>query len=88
MSPCVSFQVKGVIETFSAEGTKISFYIAVTLHVSVQKALKCESFLADSTLKFGGIFITAGWRKLVRFWSHGGIKCQRIFDAMSTIYKF
>lgn len=84
----MSFQVKGVVETLSAEGTKISFHIAVTLHVSVQKALKCESFLADPTLKFGRILITPGWRKLVRFWSHGGIECQRIFDTMSTIYKF
>ena len=87
VSPCVSFQVKGIIESFSTKCTKVTLYITVTFHVSIQKALKCKSLLADTTLKFWGIFIAPGRGKLVRFWSYWGVEGQRIFDAMSTIYQ-
>jgi hypothetical protein len=39
MRPCVSFQVKRVVEALSAEGAEIPLDVAVTLHVSVEEAL-------------------------------------------------
>lgn len=36
MCPCVSFQIKSVIETFPTESAKVAFSVTVTLHMSVQ----------------------------------------------------
>jgi len=59
MSSCVSFQVEGVVEALSTEGTKIAFHITVALHVSVEKSLQAETFLADFALELA-----------VLLWSH------------------
>ena len=47
----MSFQVEGVVEALSTEGTKIALHIAVAFHVSVEQSLQTESLLADFALE-------------------------------------
>lgn len=39
MSTRVSFQIESIVESFTTEGTEISFDITVTFHVSIKKSL-------------------------------------------------
>ena len=64
MSSCVSFQVEGVIEALSTEGTKIAFHITVALHVSVEKSLQAETLLADFALELA-VLLWPDWRGLL-----------------------
>ena len=86
MSSCVSFQVKGVVEALSTEGTKIAFHITVALHVSVEKSLQAETFLADFALelavllwshRFGLLGLRTSWQ----------VKCQWVFDPVPSVYQ-
>ena len=51
----MSFQVKGVVETFSAEGAQVTLAVAVTLHVPVEKPLQGEHLGANPALELGRI---------------------------------
>jgi len=40
--PCVSLQIERIVEAFSAECTKVTLHVTVTLHVAIQESLKTE----------------------------------------------
>lgn len=46
--PGVSLQIKGIVESFAAEGAQVAFDIWMTLHVSIQESLKGECLRAYS----------------------------------------
>ena len=55
MCSSVSFQIECVIESFSAESAQVSFAVAVTLHVPVEKPLQGEHLGANPALELGRI---------------------------------
>ena len=57
MCSSVSLQIKGIIESFSAESAQVSLCIAVTLHVAIKESLQGEHLGTESTLELGGIYI-------------------------------
>ena len=46
VSACMPLQVKSVVESFPAKGAKVPLSVGVTLHVTVEKALQAEGFVA------------------------------------------
>ena len=87
MSSGVSLQVKGVIEAFPTEGAEIPLDVTVTLHVSVKKSLKGESFAADPAPELAGILVTSlGWKLL--WFRSGSVQRQWIFDPVASIDEF
>ena len=55
MCACVTLQIEGVVESFTTECAQITFAVTVTLHVTVEKALKGEHLGADPALELGRI---------------------------------
>lgn len=51
MCSCVTFEIEGVVESFSTECTQISFDSAMTFHMSIQQTLKRELLLTHLTNK-------------------------------------
>ena len=47
MCSCVSLQIKGIIESFAAEGAKVALDIRVTLEMPVEKSLEVKVFPAN-----------------------------------------
>ena len=80
----MSFQVEGVIEAFSTEGTKIALHIAVAFHVSVEKSLQAETLLADFALELAVLLGPDGLR-LLRLGTGRKIERQRILDPVPTV---
>ena len=87
MSSCVSFQVEGVVEALSTEGTKIALHIAVAFHVSVEKALQAESLLADLALELAVLLGLDGLH-LVGLRPGRQVHGQRVLDPMTTVDQF
>ena len=87
MSSCVSFQVKGVVEALSTEGTKIAFHITVALHVSVEKSLQAETFLADFALELA-VLLRSHWLRFLRLWPSREVECQWVFDPVPSVNQF
>lgn len=50
-------EVKSVVEALSTECAKITFYIAVTLHVTIKKPLKAKVFAAHAASETIGIVL-------------------------------
>ena len=67
----MSLQVESVIEAFPTEGAEIPLDVTVTLHVSVKKSLKGESFAADPAPELAGVLLASLWRQLLGLWSGG-----------------
>ena len=84
MSSCVSFQVKGVVEALSTEGTKIAFHITVALHVSVQESLQAEPLLADFALELA-VLLGSDRLRFLRLGTGRKIERQRVLDPVSTV---
>lgn len=91
MCSSMSFQIKRIVESFTTEGTQVSFCIRVTFHMPIQKSLKTKHFCAQATLKLCRI----------RFWSNRSkfFICRLnlrayfgsrhwIFDSVSSIDDF
>ena len=87
MSSCVSFQVEGVVEALSTEGTKIALHIAVAFHVSVEQSLQTESLLADFALELA-ILLRSHWLRFLRLWPSGEVECQWVFDPVPSVNQF
>ena len=79
MSSCVSFQVEGVVEALSTEGTKIALHIAVAFHVSVEQSLQTESLLADFALELA-VLLRSHWLRFLGLGTGRKIERQRILD--------
>ena len=58
MCPCVSLQVKCVIEALATEGAEIPLDITVALHVSVEESLKGETFVTSSASESARVIFT------------------------------
>ena len=84
----VSLQVEGVIEAFPTEGAEIPLDVTVTLHVSVKKSLKGESFAADPAAELAGVGVTSLGRHLLRLRPAEAVQSQRIFDSVTSIDEF
>ena len=87
MSSCVSFQVEGVIEAFSAEGTKIALHIAVAFHVSVEESLQAETLLADFALELA-VLLRSHWLRFLRLWPSREVERQWVFDPVTSVNQF
>ena len=92
MSASVTFQVKSIVESFSAKSAKISLDVAVTLHMSIQKPLQVETLGANSTLELGRIHVRSWWHSIAAA-SHGvdlgsQFTGQWILDAVSAVDQF
>ena len=87
MSSCVSFQVKGVVEALSTEGTKIAFHVTVALHVSVEEALQAETLLADFALELA-VLLGPHRLRLLGLRTSGQVECQRVFDPVPSVDQF
>lgn len=48
----VSFQVEGVVETFTTEGAQVALDVRMTLHVSVEKPLEGEGLGTEAAGEF------------------------------------
>ena len=46
VSSCMPFQVERVVEPLAAKCAKVPLGVGVTLHVTVEKALQAEGFVA------------------------------------------
>lgn len=90
----MSLQIECVIETFSTKSAQISFNIRVTFHMSIEKTLQVERFIANLTMELISIIFNYWCHGLLRHWlfftntSRNILNCQWILDAMSTIHKF
>lgn len=49
MGPDMSFQIKGVVEAFPAEGAQVSLHLAVTLDVTIEHPLQTKAFATQLT---------------------------------------
>ena len=54
-------QIKRVIETFATEGAQVALCIAMTFHMSIQKPLQGEDFVAHPAHELGRIGFRPGW---------------------------
>jgi len=57
MRPCVPLQIERIIEAFSAECTKVTLHVTVTLHVAIQESLKTEVLATYATSETIGIVL-------------------------------
>ena len=87
MGSCVSFQVEGVVEALSTEGTKIAFHVTVALHVSVEEALQAETLLADFALELA-VLLGPHRLRLLGLRTSGQVECQRVFDPVPSVDQF
>ena len=85
MCPCVSLQIKCVIEPFATECAEIPLNVTVTLHVTVQQPLQREDLGAHSALEFGGVGVRSQRRHLFNSLNLKGICGQWVFDSITTI---
>lgn len=91
MCSSMSFQIKRIIESFTTEGTQVSFCIRMTFHMSIQKSLKAKHFCAQTTLKLCRIRFGSNRSKFficrlnlwAYFWSR-----HWVFNSVSSIYDF
>ena len=86
MSSCVSFQVKGVVEAFSTEGTEIALHIAVAFHVSVEESLQAETLLADFALELA-VLLRSHRFHLLGLRTSWQVECQWVFDPVPSVYQ-
>ena len=86
MSSCVSFQVKGVVEAFSTEGTEIALHIAVAFHVSIQESLQAETLLADFALELA-VLLRSHRFHLLGLRTSWQVECQWVFDPVPSVYQ-
>ena len=54
MGPCMSLQIKSIVESLATECTEIPLGVTVALHVSVEQSLKTECFATHSAGKLAG----------------------------------
>ena len=47
MSSSMTLQIEGIVESLATEGAQVTLDVAVTLHVTVQKALQCKGLLTN-----------------------------------------
>ena len=87
VSSGVSLQVKGVIEAFPTEGAEIPLDVTVTLHVSVKKSLKGESFAADPAPELAGVGVASLGLELLGL-RPGSVLSQGIFHPVASIDQF
>ena len=64
----MTLQIEGVVESFTAECAQITFAVTVTLHVTVEKALKGEHLGADPALELGRIGFRTYGREFFGNW--------------------
>ena len=81
----MTLQIEGVIESFSAEGAKVSLCVTVTLHVTVEEPLEGEDLGTKTALELGRIHVVAGHRHLFNPTSLHGISGQRVLDAITSV---
>ena len=85
MSPGVSLQIEGVVESFPTESAEISLGVTVTLHVSVEKSLQRETFSTNSAGKLAGIGFTPHRWQLLNFLLLRGIAHHGILDTVASV---
>ena len=83
MGSCVTFQIKGIIKTFSTKSTQISLCITVTLHVPVEQALQGEGLAAHTARHLVGVVFRSDGRQL--FNSVRGVAGHRVLDAVTAV---
>lgn len=74
---CVSFEIKRIVETLSAERTEIALHVAMTFHVTIEKSLETEGFTAHAAGETIGIVFLLSEKS--RFCSNGILKFHDIF---------
>jgi len=51
MCPCVSFEIKCIVETFATECTQVPFHLTMTFQMTVKKPLKMEGLATNTAGK-------------------------------------
>ncbi len=85
VSPGVPLQVKRVIEALAAEGAEVPFDIAVTLEMSVEKALEVKHLGADATLELGRVGVRPECGQSLRADHVGKLIGQWILNSIATV---
>ena len=85
MSPCVSLQIEGVVESFPTESAEISLGVTVTLHVSVQKPLEGETFPTNPAGKLARVGFTSHWWQLLNLFLLREVAHHGILDAVASV---
>ena len=85
VSSCVALEVKGVVESLSAEGAQVPLDITVTLHVPVEEPLQTEDLGADPTLELGRVRLRPNSGNAVRPHDLRSVGGKRVLDAVSAI---
>lgn len=93
MSTSVSFQIKSIVETFTAESAKITFYITVTFQMPIKQSLQVEAFRAQATRETR--FAVTGRLWLRNFFDFGFLQYRyavlirvRILNTVTAVHKF
>jgi len=85
MSPGVSLQIEGVVESFPTESAEISLGVTVTLHVSVEKSLEAETLPTNPAGKLARVgFTPDGWQLLHLFLLRN-VAHHGVLDAMASV---
>ena len=85
MSPCVSLQIEGVVESFPTESAEISLGVAVTLHMSVEKPLQGETFPTSPAGKLAWVGFTSHWWQLLHFLLLRDVAYHGILDTVTSV---
>jgi len=85
MCTSVTLQIKGVVESFSTEGAKVSLRVTVALHVTVEEPLKGEDLGTETALELGWIHIGAGQWHLFNPASVHRISGKRVLDSVTSV---
>ena len=85
MSPGVSFQIEGVVETFATECAEVPLGVTVTLHVSVEESLQRERLPTHATGKLAGVRLTSHGRQLLNIFLLRDVTHHRILNSVSSV---
>lgn len=85
MSPGVSLQIEGVVESFPTESAEISLGVTVTLHVSVEKPLEGETFPTNPAGKLAGVGFTPDRWQLLHFFLLRNVAHHGVLDTVASV---
>ena len=85
MSPGVSLQIEGVVESFPTESAEISLGVTVTLHVSVEKPLQGETLPTHPAGKLAGVGFTSHRGQLLHFLLLRSVAHHGILDTVASV---
>ena len=85
MCSSVTFQVKSIIETFSAEGAEISFDVTVALHVPVEEPLEREGLATHATGELAGVRLAPHGGQLLNIFLLRDVTHHRILNSVSSV---